>query len=210
MHEYYKIIMYSVLFVIFLVAVVTGLYLLFLDDTKYQKSVYDNVQYKVRQGTLLKPLHNDSSRAADYLAILSKKIDMLVDYMYVNKIPNQETANRLWNRWKSCELRETSSYDNNVAFTVNKGYEMRVCIRDPKTDGLEDINSATFVLIHELSHLMSVAYGHSEEFKENFFILAHEAAKLGLYTPVDYYDTPVSYCGTKIYSTPCSQNSCSI
>ena len=65
-----------------------------------------------------------------------------------------------------------------------------------------DINTLTFVAIHELSHIMSVSTGHTKEFWENMKYLLQEAEKLGLYQSVDYSSTPVTYCGMEINSTP--------
>jgi hypothetical protein len=151
---------------------------------------------------------NSSILAANYLATLSEKISKIVNYMYENNLPNEETANRLYKRWHNCRLRETNSSEKSVAYTVNKGDEMRLCIR--KNGNLEDMNTSVFVILHELAHLMSVSYGHNEEFRDNFSYITHTASSIGVYIPVNYQDIPTDYCGTVINTSPCSDGSCSI
>ena len=100
-----------------------------------------------------------------------------------------------------------SSNENTVAYTVDKGVEMRICIR--KNGIFQDENTALFVIIHELAHLMSLTTGHNLEFYENFSYLTHLASSLGLYKPQNFMREPEVYCGTKINTSPCSDDSCS-
>lgn len=153
--------------------------------------------------------NNTNNRlAANFLAILNQKITTLVDFMYINNLPDIEVAQRLKYKWTHCRLRETNSNEDSIAYTVNKGEEMRVCIR--QNDKLEDLNTAIFVILHELAHIMSVSYGHNEEFRENFNYIVHLASKLGIYIPQNFQNEPVNYCGTDINTTPCSDGSCSV
>ena len=148
-----------------------------------------------------------NDQAINQLSSISKKMDYLTDYMYQNELPTAEVATRLKYRWASCKLRETSSNDSSVAFTVNKGTEMRLCIRNSK-NAFEDENTSIFVVLHELAHIMSVSYGHNAEFKKNFKYIVQTATKLGLYKPQNFEENPQSYCNTVINTTPCSDGSC--
>jgi hypothetical protein len=174
------------------------------DDVDYFKSSIDNVNYRIRSS-----YSDDEKReAADYLATIYTKVNTLVTYMKDNNLPNGEISDRLYHRWKKCKLRETSTSDKSVAFTVNKGTEIRLCIRT--ADGkFEDPNTAMFVILHELAHIASVSFGHNEEFRENFFIIAKLATKLDLYKPEDFEKEPKKYCNLAITTTPCSHNACS-
>jgi len=145
--------------------------------------------------------------AINQLSSISKKIDYLTEYMYQNNLPTPEIASRLISRWANCKLRETSSNDASVAFTVNKGTEMRLCIRNSNND-FEDVNTSIFVVLHELAHIMSVSYGHNEEFQRNFNYIVHLASELQIYTPQNFKEDPQSYCNTVINTTPCSDGSC--
>lgn len=134
----------------------------------------------------------------------ARNIDKLVIHMYEKGIPDQNVAKRLAGRWKrirsnSNGLRETGSGESSAAYTVNKGDQMRICVRDEKSDNLfENENDMMFVLIHELAHLMSKSYGHNLEFKKNFSIITRIAVELGIYDYIDYQKNPTNFCGTDI------------
>ena len=89
-----------------------------------------------------------------------------------------------------------------VAYSVNKGEELSICIREKDTEKFLDSNTVLFVAIHELAHIMSESTGHTEEFWDNMKYLLEEASKQGIYNPVDYSKNPTDYCGTEINSTP--------
>jgi hypothetical protein len=72
---------------------------------------------------------------------MAKKIDKLVLYMYNKNIPDPLIAKRLAERWKKSRtnpkgLRETGIGETSAAYTVNKGDQMRICLRDEKNDKL--------------------------------------------------------------------------
>ncbi len=135
---------------------------------------------------------------------MAKNIDKLVLYMYNNKLPDAVVADRLAERWKKIRLnpkglRETGIGETSAAYTVNKGDQMRICVRDERSDNLfENENDMMFVMLHELGHLMSKSYGHNLEFKKNFAYITKIAVKLGLYKYVDYTKNPTTYCGTDV------------
>ena len=54
------------------------------------------------------------------------------------------------------------------------------------TNSIIDINTLTYVALHELAHVCSESIGHTPEFWDNFKFLLIEAEKLGYYKPVDY------------------------
>lgn len=145
--------------------------------------------------------------AANYLSEISKKSDTLVNYMYKYNLPDQESVKRLKTRWSRCLLRETSSNESSAAYTVNKGDEMRLCIRN-KDGNFENMNTAFFVIIHEMAHLCSNSWGHNDEFREYFSQIISIASAIGLYKPQDFVNNPVNYCGTEINTTPCSYGVC--
>ena len=144
--------------------------------------------------------------AANHLASISERVDNLVDYMLKNNLPNKEIAERLKNRWGGCKFRETASHESTAAYTINKGDEMRLCVRDGNK--IENLNTSMFVVLHELGHIMSISYGHNEEFRENFSYIVHLASALGFYKPEDFENKPVNYCGTEINTTPCMSGTC--
>lgn len=164
-------------------------------------SNYDGKDYSVRNT-------KSKQTASNYLAKINEKIDLLVDYMHDNNLPDPDTGKRLYHRWKKCDLKETNSSEKSAAYTLNKSTEIRLCIRD--SNGLfEDPNTSMFVILHELAHVMSVSYGHGDEFKRNFSYITHLASSLGIYEPQDFKINPKTYCGVEINTTPCDSGSCS-
>lgn len=171
------------------------------DDTISYFNEEDGKSYRIRSNS------SDKQDAVEYLSTLSSKADIIVDYMYKNNIPRPEVSSRLYRRWKNCRLRETSSFEESIASTINKGHEIRICIRDIKGN-FEDFNTSMFVLLHELAHVMSVSVGHTDEFYTNFSYIVHLASYLGIYEPQDFAAEPKNYCGVSINTTPCSQGTC--
>jgi hypothetical protein len=69
-----------------------------------------------------------------------------------------------------------------IAYNVNKGYEIYLCLEGESIDE-KRINTATHVLIHELSHSTVREYEHSDSFWKNFKDFRKYLAEKGLYTP---------------------------
>jgi hypothetical protein len=62
-----------------------------------------------------------------------------------------------------------------IGSNVNKGYEIYICL-----DG-DDVNSAMYVLIHELAHMSVPEYDHTKQFWTNFNKLKELCIRAGLY-----------------------------
>ena len=75
-----------------------------------------------------------------------------------------------------------------IGSNVNKGYEIYICL-----DG-GDVNSAVYVLIHEIAHMSVPEYDHSEKYWENFKKLKNLCIQNGLYSP----QGSRTYCGDTI------------
>jgi len=80
-----------------------------------------------------------------------------------------------------------------VAFCLNK---------KKQEDDLIDINTLTFVAIHELAHIMTLSEGHKQIFWQNFKFLLENAKDANIYKPVDYKKKPQDYCGMSITDNP--------
>ena len=65
--------------------------------------------------------------------------------------------------------------DGVIGSNVNKGYEIYICL-----DG-GDVNSAMYVLIHEVAHMSVPEYDHTDKFWENFKKLKAICIAKGLY-----------------------------
>ena len=85
-------------------------------------------------------------------------------------------------------ISEKKTQDDSIAYNVNKGYEIHICL-----DG-KRINGAMYVLLHELAHITVKEFDHSEEFWTNFRKLREYASEIGIYTP----EKEIEYCGETI------------
>ena len=152
---------------------------------------------------------NDRENVLKLLDEITKRVDKFVLHCVNTNFPDRERSTRLRNRWNKVRIRETDPSESTIAYIVNKDQELRVCVTDKANKNAEQLNTAMFVVIHELAHMASVSFGHNKEFWDNFKILLGEAIKVGIYEYQDYSQNSEKYCGTKIYSTPCNDSSCS-
>lgn len=113
-------------------------------------------------------------------------------------------AMRLRDTYNSSALKENFPTDlQYTSYVLNKGDEIAFCLH-PKDNPQEihDFNLLQFVVLHELSHLANPEHGHPISFWKTFKFILQEAAKEGLYTPVDYSKEPVVYCGVRVAYNP--------
>lgn len=79
-----------------------------------------------------------------------------------------------------------------VAYTESKD-TVYVCVRDPASGRVENVNNAVYVLLHELAHVCTTEFGHTATFWANFRFLLELAERTGTYTYADHAGT--TYCG---------------
>ena len=94
----------------------------------------------------------------------------------------------------------TFENEGQVGYNVNKGEIIGLCMY--KDGKFLNVNTIMFVLLHELSHSMTVAYSHDKEFWDNFSFILNEAMKIGIYTYEDFKSNPKTHCDMKIGHTP--------
>ena len=187
---------FGYMMIVFVVAI--GLKIYFESDAFNLKCIVSDVdgnKYCVRERAKLE-------LAADLLARVTNKLKDLVKYMGEN-YPDRENVKRLvkgFNPKKINEILPTSSF---TAYSENKGEKLAFCTTTTKKGNkLIDDNTLTFVGIHEVAHIMTKSIGHTKEFWQNFKFLLKNAAKTGIYTPIDYKRKPKEYCGMKITDNP--------
>ncbi|ALH23258.1 hypothetical protein ceV_352 [Chrysochromulina ericina virus CeV-01B] len=141
--------------------------------------------------------------AADRLAEVNRKLVKLVNYCNKNN-PDDERCIRLQKKFNPKKLVETLPTSEYTAYSENKGEKLAFCLDKKKnsTNNLIDINTLTYVAIHELAHICTISIGHTPEFWENFKFLLVQAKAAGLYNPVDYKNKPGEYCGMPITDNP--------
>lgn len=187
-------------FLYVLVAIVVGLSIkMFLESDTYNLkcivSTVDGEKYCVRE-------KEDLAKSADLLASVTVKCKSLVAFMK-KKYSDREDVDRLYNGFSTTKITETLPTSTLTAYSENKGKKIAFCL-NKKKDGKEliDMNTLTFVAIHELAHIMTLSVGHKQEFWENFKFLLEGATEIGIYVPEDYKEKPREYCSMMIKDNP--------
>jgi hypothetical protein len=189
----------DILVLIFIILIIIIASKIYYDSDSFQLkciiSSVDGNKYCVRDRKELK-------LAADNLAIVTNKLKLVIKYCKEN-FPNQYNTKNLikgFNPRKIVEILPTSEY---VAYSENKGEKLALCLEKEKgKNHLIDINTLTFVALHELAHIASNNIGHGDEFWKNFKFLLERATEIGVYTPIDYKKKPKRYCSTTIHDNP--------
>lgn len=114
---------------------------------------------------------------------------------------------RLLDNYRPDSLSENTPNSEHTAYSENKGERVVFCLRSKTDESLMDLNTMTFVALHELSHLMTRTIGHDQEFWDNFRVILRIAIRNGIYQCVDYNMNMTVYCGQPINDTPlkCSE-----
>lgn len=144
----------------------------------------------------------DKIEAANKLGSISDSLKNLVNGLNENDDSKGEYIKNLKESFNPEYITENIPGSIYVAYSVNKGEELSLCIRDKDTESFIDDNTIIFVAIHELSHIMTPETGHTPLFWDNMKYLLESASSQGIYMPVDYSQSPVKYCGMDINSTP--------
>ena len=140
--------------------------------------------------------------AANLFATVTQNLKDLVAYC-AKKFPEDENVQRMVQKFNPTKISETLPTSEYTAYSENKGEKLAFCL-DKRKNGttLIDINTLTFVAIHELAHIMTKTEGHKQEFWENFKFLLEQAKDANIYQPVDYKKNNKSYCGMDITDNP--------
>ena len=140
--------------------------------------------------------------AADLLAEVTAKCKQLVQFMK-EKHPDDPRVKRLVEGFNPKKISETLPTSELTAYSENKGEKVAFCLNTTKNgDKLIDINTLTFVALHELSHILTESVGHKQDFWSNFKFVLENAKAANIYDPVDYKKTPKQYCGMTINDNP--------
>jgi hypothetical protein len=157
----------------------------------------DGNKYCVRERT-------DTPAAAKLLAEVHKRLERLVKHLEKTH-PNRDHCKRIIERFESIKIIETLPTSEHTAYSENKGEKIALCLNKKQKETephLIDINTLTFVAVHELAHVGTQSEGHEPEFWNNFKFLLDQATQIGLYEPIDYKKSPQAYCGDKLTDNP--------
>lgn len=140
----------------------------------------------------------DASRAADHLEELERR---MVEFIAKanETMPDDERILRIRDRWNGV-LSEVEDSKENVAYSLGKT-TIHVCVRE-KDGTLANYNSAIFVLLHELAHVATISYGHTNLFWKNMRFLLELAEYLGYYKHTDHEEKTAMLCGRLLGPSP--------
>lgn len=181
---------------------VTGIALIYLTtrgvaNLKQVKSTVDGKIYNVQDLP-------DTQEAANKLAEIRQNLDKLMSkYRDDPATASDPRVKVLLDRYNPDNLCENDIHATSTSYSENKGEKIVICLRD-KTPPykLVDTNTVTFVVLHEMAHLMTTTVGHTPEFWTNFRRILHDAVSVGIYRTENYAKQPVSYCGMEITDSP--------
>ena len=141
--------------------------------------------------------------AANLLATVTEKCKKMVAYMK-EKHPKDPRVIKLVAGFNPKSISETLPTSTLTAYSENKGEKIAFCLNKTKEDNssLIDINTLTFVALHELSHIMTTSIGHKQDFWQNFKFVLENAKEANIYQPIDYKKNPKQYCGMDINDNP--------
>jgi hypothetical protein len=145
----------------------------------------------------------DKHKAADSLAALDMKLRELIAFMEHTDARSHPGFIRLKRNFKG-KLSERVTGSTLTSYTVNKGDEVHMCLRQ-SDNSLIDENTIFFVALHEMAHIMTESFGHTAEFRENFKTLLTYAVDHNLYRYEPYHENNKEYCGMKIRNNPLKQ-----
>ena len=158
-------------------------------------SSIDGEKYCVRDSSKIK-------LAADRLATVNQSLKSIIKYCD-EKYPDNDLVKRMKNGYNSTKIMETLPNSEFTAYSENKGEKLAFCLHTKKNGSqLIDINTLTYVAIHELAHIATKSVGHTPEFWKNFKFLLTQAEKINIYKPIDYKNNPEKYCGMTISDNP--------
>lgn len=124
----------------------------------------------------------------------------------------QERVEQLINRYDAEQIYEISPLNkaNLTSYTQDKK-TLILCLRKKEKNAkgeneLHDINTIMFVVIHELAHMMNDLWGHKMNFWILFKFMLKNSVECGIYTPVNYANKPINYCGLLLTYNPLYDN----
>jgi hypothetical protein len=190
---------HSIFFYIFIIIVLLFCLRIYLESDAYNLKCIiaseDGNRYCVREREKLE-------LAANLLAQVTQKMKDMVLYLK-EKQPEDPRTIRLVEGFNPKSISETLPTSELTAFSENKGEKIAFCLNTKKEGNkLIDINTLTFVALHELSHVATESIGHKQEFWQNFKWVLQNAKESGIYNPIDYKKNPQEYCGMKINDNP--------
>jgi hypothetical protein len=150
----------------------------------------------------------NKQEAAEMLATIHGNLTRLYNFYKQEEYASDPPAKLFVERFNPQNMMENSMTSSDTSYSENKGEKIVLCLRDktsPPTYPLVDLNTVMFVVLHEMAHLMTAELSttsHTPEFWANFRRILQDSERMGIYSPVNYSHSPVSYCGMTITDSP--------
>lgn len=190
-----------------------------ISQTRPRRSRVDGGEYRVHED------HPEPDRAADRLAALNGRVIELLRHLRdkqwapaTNDLAAAERADRhrraaerLLANYSPDALAENSPRDpsRDTSYVVDKGVLVAVCLRDRDDPAapLHDLETLTFVTLHEMAHIAlapdpGARDDHPPLFWAAFRWLLKEAEEARIFVSPDYARAPRRYCGVTINYSP--------
>jgi hypothetical protein len=179
-----------------------------VERTEPMISTVDGMAYRVHGK------HTEPQKAADMLAKLNLRVIDLMRHLRARYVradgePNAKRRHatlRLLERYNPDNLAENSPRDptGDTSYCLDKGAIVAICLRErgPTEGNIHDLDTLTFVTLHEMGHIAVDVKDHPTEFWSAFRFLLEEAQAAGIYTSPDYAKEPLTYCGVPINYNP--------
>ena len=133
-------------------------------------------------------------KAAAALAFLETNMNTFLTEAW-KMYPGDPLLSTIRGRWDKTLAEAT----NGVAYSTNKKF-ISICVRDADGKIETDLNSAMFVLLHELAHVAENSQGHTPKFWRTFKTILEMAANVGVYTYRPMSEE--TYCGKRLGHDP--------
>lgn len=158
------------------------------DDYLVTIKTRDNFSFQVRDMP-------DKNNAAELLSLLRNNMLKLFNECLNDKSDYKPFIEKSIIKMKDIVIKENTKYSEHTSYTVNKGDELVVCLRSKKTGQMHDINDISYVIIHEMSHMICPEIGHTQLFGDINKYMLKKAIDIGIYKYKDYSINPIEYCG---------------
>jgi predicted metal-dependent hydrolase len=157
------------------------------------RSRLDGRVYRVRKDV------DNPAVSAEMLAELRRRIGVLLQYL---KPAQNQYHERLIQRFPNTVIRENPlrrPSPSMTSYSINKGEEIILCLRNPNTGAMHDVDTLMYVLLHEVAHIACPEVGHTQLFVDIFAdFLRIASMQAHVIKKTDYQTAPVHYCGMTI------------
>ncbi len=169
------------IFIIFLIVLITIITIIIVIS-----------KYEIKSGFMVLDTSDDKEdeECGKLLSRMNINVMKFIKYLKIN-YPCNET-DKLVKEYDDDDFIE----NKNETYVIKKGKKIHLCLRTE--DGLIDDNTLMYVIIHELSHIVTPEYGHTTNFWNNMDWLINKAIECNIYNYHDYKKNPIKYCGTLI------------